>query len=126
GSLRMSTKTGVPLCDLQAQYRALEPQIREAIDRVLTSGQVILGPEVAALEQEVARYCGAGHAVGCASGSDALLLALHALGVGAGDEVIVPPFTFFASVGALCRAGARPVFVDIDPVTYNLDPAQVE
>jgi dTDP-4-amino-4,6-dideoxygalactose transaminase len=121
----MSTITGVPLCDLQAQYRQLEPQIREAIDRVLKSGQMILGPEVAALEQEVARYCGAGHAVGCSSGSDALSLALHALGIGAGDEVIVPPFTFFASVGAVCRAGARPIFVDIDPVTYNLDPAQV-
>jgi dTDP-4-amino-4,6-dideoxygalactose transaminase len=122
----MSTITGVPLCDLQAQYRQLEPQIREAIDRVLKSGQVILGPEVAALEKEVARYCGAGYAVGCSSGSDALSLALHALEIGAGDEVIVPPFTFFASVGAICRAGARPVFVDIDPVTYNLDPAQVE
>jgi dTDP-4-amino-4,6-dideoxygalactose transaminase len=122
----MSTIKSVPLCDLQAQYRALEPQLHAAIERVLKSGQVILGPEVAALESEVARYCGAGYAVGCSSGSDALLLALCALGVGAGDEVIVPPFTFFASVGAICRTGARPVFVDIDPVTYNLDPMQVE
>jgi dTDP-4-amino-4,6-dideoxygalactose transaminase len=117
---------GVPLCDLQAQYRTVEPQILEALTRVLTSGQVILGPEVAALEQEVARYCGAAHGIGCASGTDALSLALHGLGIGPGDEVILPPFTFFATAGCICRAGARPVFADIDPVTFNLDPAQVE
>ncbi len=118
--------TSVPLCDLQAQYEDLRPAIEEAIRQVLTSGQVILGPEVAALEREVAAYCGAGHAVGCGSGTDALLLALHALGVGPGDEVILPPFTFFATVGAICRTGARPVFADIDPVTYNIDSLQVE
>jgi dTDP-4-amino-4,6-dideoxygalactose transaminase len=117
---------GVPLCDLQAQYRTLEPQVQEALARVLASGQVILGPEVAALEREVAHYCGAAHGVGCASGTDALLLALHGLDVGPGDEVILPPFTFFATAGSICRTGARPVFADIDPVTYNLDPAQVE
>ncbi len=117
---------GVPLCDLLGQYRELEPQILDALARVLASGQVILGPEVAALEEELARYCGAGHAVGCASGSDALLLALHALEVGPGDEVILPTFTFFATVGAVWRTGARPVLVDIDPATYNLDPVQVE
>ncbi|MCC6417516.1 MAG: DegT/DnrJ/EryC1/StrS family aminotransferase [Gemmataceae bacterium] len=116
----------VPLCDLLGQYRELEPQIRDALARVLASGQVILGPEVAALEEEVARYCDAAHAVGCASGTDALLLALHALDVGPGDEVILPAFTFFATAGAVCRTGARPVLVDIDPVTYNLDPVQVE
>jgi dTDP-4-amino-4,6-dideoxygalactose transaminase len=122
----MSTTLGVPLCDLQGQYRELEPQLLEAVARVLNSGQVILGPEVEALEREVARYCGAGYAVGCASGTDALLLGLQALGIGAGDEVILPPFTFFASVGSVCRTGARPVFADIDRATCNLDPLQVE
>jgi dTDP-4-amino-4,6-dideoxygalactose transaminase len=120
------TTTGVPLCDLHGQYRDLEPQILEAVQRVLQSGQVILGPEVQALESEIARYCGAGYGIGCSSGSDALLLAVQALDIGAGDEVILPPFTFFASVGAVCRSGARPVFADIDPLTFNLDPLQVE
>lgn len=117
---------GVPLCDLQAQYASIGPRVEEAVLRVLASGQVILGPEVAALETEIARYCGTDYAIGCASGTDALLLALHALEIGPGDEVILPPFTFFATAGTVCRTGARPVFVDIDPETYNLDPLQVE
>jgi dTDP-4-amino-4,6-dideoxygalactose transaminase len=117
---------GVPLCDLRAQYEIIGPAIEEAVLRVLASGQVILGPEVAALESEIAQYCGAAHGVGCASGTDALLLALHALDIGPGDEVILPPYTFFATAGMVCRIGARPVFVDIDAETYNLDPLQVE
>jgi dTDP-4-amino-4,6-dideoxygalactose transaminase len=121
----MNTAPGVPLCDLQTQIRTLEPELLGAFLRVLRSGQVILGPEVTELEKEIANYCGNRHGVGCSSGSDALLLALAALGIGRGDEVILPPFTFFASVGAVCRTGARPVFADIDPVSYNVDPAEV-
>ncbi len=116
----------VPLCDVQAQYEQLEAQILAKVEEVLSSGRVILGPNVQALEEEVARYCRAGYGIGCASGTDALLLALQALGVGAGDEVILPTFTFFATAGSVCRIGARPIFVDIDPQTYNLDPKDVE
>lgn len=114
----------VPLCDLQARYQSLRPEIEAAVLRVLASGQAILGPEVAAFEQEAAAFCGSAYAVGCSSGTDALVLALHALGVGPGDEVVIPPFTFFATAGAVCRVGATPVFADIDPLTFNLDPEQ--
>jgi dTDP-4-amino-4,6-dideoxygalactose transaminase len=105
---------GVPLCDIQAQFRELRPQIEDAVSRVLVSGQVIGGPEVAGLEQEIAQYCGVGYGVGCGSGTEALSLALHALEIGPGDEVIIPAFTFFASAGCVARTGAKPVFVDID------------
>jgi dTDP-4-amino-4,6-dideoxygalactose transaminase len=117
----MSPVRPIPLCDLQPQYQQLKDELEAAIQRVLSSGQVILGPEVAALEREVAAYCGAGYAVGCGSGTDALLLALQALNIGPGDEVIMPPFTFFATAGSALRCGAKPVFVDVDRDTLNLD-----
>jgi dTDP-4-amino-4,6-dideoxygalactose transaminase len=121
-----SQVAGVPLFDLQAQYAELQPQIEAALARVLASGQVILGPEVAVLESEVAAYCGASHGIGCGSGTEALSLALHAMEIGPGDEVILPTFTFFATAGCVARTGATPVFVDSDPLTYNCDPAAVE
>jgi len=112
----------VPLLDLQAQYEGIRGEIEAALRGVLESQRFILGPEVEALEAEIAAYCGASHAVACASGSDALLLALMAAGVGPGDEVLCPSYTFFATAGSVARLGARPVFADIDPATYNLDP----
>jgi dTDP-4-amino-4,6-dideoxygalactose transaminase len=124
--MSLTLNTGVPLCDLQAQYRDLQAQLEAAVSRVLASGQVILGPEVAALEDEVSGSCGASHGVGCGSGTDALSLALHGLEIGPGDEVILPTFTFFATAGSVCRTGARPVLCDIDPHSFNLDPADVE
>jgi dTDP-4-amino-4,6-dideoxygalactose transaminase len=119
-------KMKVPLLDLHEQNAALRPQMEAAIGRVLDSNGFILGAEVKALEDELAAYCSTKHAIGCASGSDALLLALMAVGVEAGDEVITTPYSFFATASAVTRLGARPVFVDIDPQTYNLDIRQVE
>ncbi|MBZ5648568.1 MAG: DegT/DnrJ/EryC1/StrS family aminotransferase [Acidobacteriia bacterium] len=116
----------VPLLDLQRQYAAIREEVLAAIERVCASQRFILGEEVAALEREISAYIGASETVACASGTDALWLSLLALGVGPGDEVITTPFSFFASAGAVVRAGARPVFVDIDPLTFNLDPAKVE
>ena len=116
----------VPLLDLKQQHAALREELRAAVGRVLDSQQFILGEDVRLLEKELARYTGAEHAVGCGSGSDALLLALLALDAGAGAEVVTTPFTFFATAGAVVRAGARPVFVDIEPRTYNIDPARIE
>jgi dTDP-4-amino-4,6-dideoxygalactose transaminase len=115
----------VPLLDLKAQYAAIRSEIREAIDRVCDSQHFILGPEVKGLEEEVAVFCGAKFAVGVSSGTDALLIALMAIGVGAGDEVITTPYSFFATAGVISRLGARPVFVDIDPKTFNLDGRKI-
>jgi len=116
----------VPLLDLTEQNRELRPQIEAAIGRVLDTNAFILGGEVKALEDELAAYCGTKYAIGCASGSDALLLAMMALDVAEGDEVITTPYSFFATVSAITRLGAKPIFVDIDPNTYNLDVSQVE
>ena len=116
----------IPLVNLKAQFAPLRAEMLAAIERIVDSQQFVLGPEVKALEDEVAQYSNAKHAIGCASGSDALLLALMALNVKGGDEVITAPFTFFATGGAIARLGARPVFVDIDPRTYTLDPKLVE
>ena len=115
----------IPLLDLIAQYRAIQPEIEAAMRQVLESGQFILGTNVAALEQEVATYLGSKYAVGVGSGTDALVLALRALEIGVGDEVIVPTYTFFATAEAVMLLGATPIFVDIDPRTYCLNVRQV-
>ena len=117
---------GVPLLDLKRQYESIKPDIVAAIQRVVESQQFILGLEVEQLEQEIAAYCGVKHAIGVASGTDALLLSLKAAGIGPGDQVITTPFTFFASVGAIVNVGAQPVFVDINPDTYNIEPNKLE
>jgi len=116
----------VPLLDLKRQYAAIKDEVTAAIACVVESQGFILGPEVAAFEEEVARALGAPHAIACASGSDALLLALMALELEPGDEVITSPYTFFATAGSIVRLGLRPVFCDIDPRTFNLDPAALE
>lgn len=121
-----ATWNSVPLLDVGRGNAPLKEEFLEAIGRVLDSGRFLHGDEVRQLETELARLCGCEHAVACASGSDALLLALMALEIGEGDEVIVPSFTFFATASAVWRLNARPVFVDIDPATFNLDPAAVE
>jgi len=115
----------VPLLALDRQNAPLREAIRAAMDRVCDSGRFVLGPDVADLEADLARTLGVPHVIGCASGSDALLLALMALGVGAGDEVVLPSYTFFATASAVTRLGAVPIFADIDPVTYLVDPADV-
>jgi len=116
----------IPLFDLHAQYWPIRDEIRTAVDRVLDSQQFILGAEVEAFERELAAYCGCKHGIGVSSGTDALLISLMAIGLHAEDEVITTPYTFFATAGAIARLGARPVFVDIDPLTYMIDVNQIE
>lgn len=120
-----ATRPHVPMLDLQREYRSIQAEIDEACHRVLDSGRYVLGAEVEAFEQEAANYLHVQQAVGCASGTDALLLALLALGIGPGDEVITSPFTFFATAAAITRVGATPVFADIEPDTYGLAPQSV-
>jgi dTDP-4-amino-4,6-dideoxygalactose transaminase len=121
-----STSSAIPLLDLRAQYAKIREEIREALDRVIDSQHFILGPEVESLEAEVARYSQCEFGVGVSSGSDALLVCLMAIGIKPGDEVIVPTYSFFATAGAVSRLGGVPVFVDIDPATYNLDIGKLE
>ena len=116
----------VPQLDMSAQYAAIGGEIRTAVERVMASQQFVLGREGSALEEELAKLCGVAHGVGLASGTDALILALRACGVHAGDDVLLPPFTFVATGSAVSALGAKPVFVDIRPDTYNIDPAELE
>src|SRR5262245_49988005 len=116
-----ATARAMQFLDLKAQFDPIRAEITQAIQSVLESQQFILGKEVERLEQEMVAFLAVSHAVGCASGSDALYLALCALEIGSGDEVITTPFTFVATAGAIARTGARPVFVDIDPVSFNID-----
>ena len=125
-SASLPVPSGVPLIDMQRQYAALEGELTAAIQRVCSSGRFVLGPDCQDLERAVAVYCQAKHAIACASGSDALLLALMACNVGPGDEVIVPSYTFYATASAVPRLGARPVFVDIEPASFNIKPAAIE
>lgn len=125
-SKTQSEPAPVPFIDLVAQYQTIRDEVRSVVDDVFEAQSFVLGEDVSLLEDEIAEYCDARHAVSCASGTDALVLSLLALGIGPGDEVITSPFTFFATAGAIHRVGAIPRFVDIEPVTYNLDPELVE
>jgi len=120
------TKIRVPLLDLKRQYHDIKEEINSAIQDVLESQAFILGPQVKEFEGLFASYCNTNHAIGVSSGTDALLLALKSLGIGNGDEVVTTPFTFFATVEAICNVGAKPVFADIDPETYNIRPDSIE
>ncbi|SFJ30149.1 DegT/DnrJ/EryC1/StrS family aminotransferase [Planctomicrobium piriforme] len=116
----------VPLIDLVAQYQTIRDEVQTAVTRVFERQSFVLGEEVDNFENDISEYCDARHSIGCASGTDALVLGLMALGIGPGDEVITSPYSFFATASCIVRVGARPVFVDIDPVTYNMNPAAVE
>ncbi|MEP6716484.1 MAG: DegT/DnrJ/EryC1/StrS family aminotransferase [Terriglobia bacterium] len=116
---------GIPMLDIARQTALIRPEVDAAIARVLDHGRFIMGPEVGVFEQQIAEYCGTRFAIACASGSDAILLPLAAFGIGPGDKVVTTPFSFFATAGSIARLGAEPVFLDIDPETYNLDAAQL-
>ena len=116
----------IPMLDLKAQYASIKNEVNERVLAVLASQSFILGAEVSALETEIASYSGARFGVGVSSGSDALIISLMALCIGAGDAVVTTPFTFFATAGAIARLGARTIFCDIDPTTYNIDPNRLE
>ena len=120
------TTKQIPLLDLQAQHKQVRDEVLAEIVRVVDSQKFILGEDVKKLEWEIAAYCGTKYAIGCASGSDALILALMALEIGPGDEVLTTPYTFFATAGAISRVGATPVFVDVDEATFNIDVQQME
>ena len=120
------TTPNIQMVDLTTQYKNIKPEIDEAIHRVLDSGHYILGKEVGEFEAAAAKYLGTKHAIGCASGTDALQVAMMALGIRPGDEVVTTPFTFVATTETIVLLGAKPIYVDIDPLTFNIDPAAVE
>ncbi|MFO7693640.1 MAG: DegT/DnrJ/EryC1/StrS family aminotransferase [Vicinamibacterales bacterium] len=123
GTNQAAATMQVPMLDLQAQYRPIRDAVVDAVTRVCDSQRFIMGPEIEGMEREMAAYLGVAHAVGVSSGTDALLLAMMALGIGPGDEVVTSTYSFFATAGCVARLGATPVLVDIDPATYNIDPA---
>src|SRR6202453_5052012 len=115
----------VKLLDLQAQYGPIREEVRRALDEVFDQQSLVLGPHVEKFEKNLAAYCGTKHAIGVSSGTDALLCSLMAMGIKPGDEVILPTFTFFATAGCVARLCAKPVFVDIEPDTFNIDPTKI-
>ena len=125
-AMTTSRPTSIPFLDLKAQYATIRHEVRAAIDRVVETQRFMLGPEVEALEREVAEYSQCAHAIGVSSGTDALLVSLMAIEIQPSDEVITTPYSFFATDGSIDRAGAKPVFVEIDPLTYNIDPQAIE